>query len=501
LIPDSKFTSLSYNRDTSYAIKAQIGDTEIFSYDYTAPPYEADRPSVYETKFRIASVSKLYTVLAVVLSADQIGWEDSIKQYVPELQGDVWDDVKISALAGQTSGLGRFGYVGDLGVIPSFIPSQFGIPPVNETPPACDPFPGGRVCTYEEVIEMFNDPAELPHSPNSGPLYSNIAYNLLGLALEKVHGKSFEDVVKELIFDPLNLSKSTFTPPTDDTEAFLPVPGDRWFVSDFANYNPTGGIWSTPNDLMTFLRSILNHDLLSGPRTRWWLQPRSLLPSLHQLVGAPWEILRPDDSEITYARPIDIYTKSGGVDGYAGYGIVVPEYDLAVSINAAGNSSGRAVQAIMPIVMEALIPFADAHAREQAKANYAGTYTLPNSNNSITIALDDGPGLSITAFNMNGVPVLRSLAALLGQDFATFSARLYPTDPDSLGTAKEFWRISLDSTTTPETYADNACAAWLQLDRFRYIREPLDSFNFVIENGKPVAVELLGWRTTLRKRA
>lgn len=109
LIPASSFESLVYNADTSYAIKAKIGGTEIFNYDYTAPPYaDASRVELYETKVRIASVTKLFTVLSVILSADKIGWEDSINKYVTELQGDVWNEVTISALASQTSGLGRF---------------------------------------------------------------------------------------------------------------------------------------------------------------------------------------------------------------------------------------------------------------------------------------------------------------------------------------------------------------------------------------------------------
>jgi hypothetical protein len=53
-------------------------------------------------------------------------------------------------------------------------------------------------------------------------------------------------------------------------------------------------------------------------------------------------------------------------------GIVVPEYNLAISINAGGNSSSNAVQDIMPIVIKALVPFADQVARDQAKTNYVG---------------------------------------------------------------------------------------------------------------------------------
>jgi hypothetical protein len=107
LIANSVFESLPYNSDSSYTIKAAIGSTDIFHYSYTAPAYAESR-SVYDTQSRIASVSKLFTVLAVILSVDKIGWENSIKDYIPELKGDVWDDVTISALAAQTSGLGKF---------------------------------------------------------------------------------------------------------------------------------------------------------------------------------------------------------------------------------------------------------------------------------------------------------------------------------------------------------------------------------------------------------
>ena len=152
---------------------------------------------------------------------------------------------------------------------------------------------------------MFNNAAELPHSPYSGPVYSNIGYNLLGMALANVYSKTFEQVIQDLILDPLNLTDTTFVPPTNRTEAFLPNSSDRWFVPNFGNYNPTGGIWSTPNDLMKFARSILDNGLLSPVETRKWLRPRSLVPSLFQLVGAPWEIYRPNHLPLTNERPVD----------------------------------------------------------------------------------------------------------------------------------------------------------------------------------------------------
>jgi hypothetical protein len=110
MINDSAFEDLPFNKDTSYIIKAELGGTELFTHSWIAPqqyiPDKAVNPENLQT--RIASVTKLFTVLAVLLSEDKLSWEAGIREYVPELQGDVWDDVTIGALAGHTAGLGKF---------------------------------------------------------------------------------------------------------------------------------------------------------------------------------------------------------------------------------------------------------------------------------------------------------------------------------------------------------------------------------------------------------
>lgn len=179
---------------------------------------------------------------------------------------------------------------------------------------------------------MFNDPAYSPQSRNSGPLYTNIAYNLLGMALEHVHSKSYETIIQELIFDPVGMHDSSFETPSEN-DGILPQAGDRWFADPFGNFNPSGGIWSTPNEMLRFFESLQSHQLLSAADTRKWMQPSSLQPSLYQLVGAPWEIFRPTDINVAVPRPIDLYTKAGGVAGYSSYAVLVPKYNIALTIH------------------------------------------------------------------------------------------------------------------------------------------------------------------------
>lgn len=353
---------------------------------------------------------------------------------------------------------------------------------------------------------MFNNPAYAPDSPNSGPLYSNIGYNLIGLALESVHGKPYDQIIQELILTPAGMSQSTFVTPPNDGSAMLPrFPGDAgWFTSKFGNFDPTGGLWSTPNEMLTLLQALLSNKFLSKAKTRDWFRPLAILPSLYQLVGAPWEIIRPNDIAVAFPRAVTIYTKPGGVTGYAAYAVLVPEYNIALTIHAAGGQSGPAVQALLPLVVKPLIVYADRLARAQAAAKYAGTYRLAGSGNgtsSMTLTATEGPGLAISALTVSGVPILQTLAALQTTPYANFSARLYPTDPDSLGTAHEAFRMLLDQKTRDAGFAELYCASWNWGDPYRYVSEPLDTFVFEIKSGKVVGVNLQGWRTTLQKVA
>lgn len=504
-VPSSAFADLSWASDTSYAIKASIGNVTLFEHEYTAPGRQVNQ-SLFDTQVRIGSVTKTFTMLAILLSKEKIKLSDPITKFVPGLNNEAYGEVTIAALASHTSGLGRYVFVGDLAIVPGFNPAALGLPSVNSTSDAvsaCDPFPGGRVCTREEVLAGLNNPAYQPQSPDSGPLYSNIGYNLLGMALEAVYNKSSEQIIHDLIVSPLGLSKTAFSTPTNASTALLPRSSADadWFVSDFGNYNPSGGLWSTPNDLLKFLQSMLSHKLLNKSATRRWLQPRALLPSLYQAVGESWEILRPTNLNVKTPRPIDIFTKTGGVTGYAAYVAIIPEYDVALSINAAGGQTNDIISTLFPVLVEPLIKYADKLAQDQARLEYVGSYqaTAVGITNSMTLAMDDGPGLAITDMNVNGVPVLRSLAAVQNIPFESFSARLYPTSPDTLGTGKEVWRILINRKDQDRGFAELQCASWNWGDAFRYVTEPLDTVVFTKDIDGAVSVELLGWRVQLAR--
>lgn len=503
VIPGNTLADVPWTSDTSFAIKASIGEVTVFEYEHSAPGREVGQ-SLFDTGLRVGSVTKTFVMLAVLLSADKINLSDSITKFIPELDRQAYKDVTIAALASHTSGLGRWIYVGDLAVVPGFNPAMLGLPNANTTGVSmstCDLFPGGRVCTRKELLAGLNNPVYHPRSPDSGPVYSNIGYTLLGMALEAVHNKSPEQVIHDLIISPLGLTKTKFTLPEWGSEALLPrfKADEGWFVPSFGNYDPSGGLWSTPDDQLVFLQSILSHKLLSKPATRRWLQPRASLPSLQQAVGESWEIFRPTNIDVATPRVIDIFTKTGGLPGYTAHAVIVPEYNLALTINVAGGQAQDAVSALFPQIVKPLVAYADGLARQQAKVEYAGTYMVSGAEpmSSITLTVDEGPGLAIEELTMNGVSVLQSLAAMRKIPYESLTARLYPTDPDSLGTNREVWRILIDRQDRKKEFADRECASWHWGDMFRYLTEPLDTVIFTKGENGLEGIELLGWRAKL----
>jgi len=93
--------------DTSFAVQASIGNTTVFQYEHTAPGREVNQ-SLFDTKLRIASATKLITALALELSKDKIGLDDPITKFIPGLNEEYYGDVTIRSLTDHTSGLGRF---------------------------------------------------------------------------------------------------------------------------------------------------------------------------------------------------------------------------------------------------------------------------------------------------------------------------------------------------------------------------------------------------------
>ena len=140
---------------------------------------EHDVPNTPQTKFRLGSITKQFTAMAILILQERgkLKVEDKVKKYLPDAP-KAWDEITIHHLLTHTSG----------------IPNYTAYPEFLKTLPV-------RV-TLKELIAKFKD-KPLDFKPGEKFRYSNSGYVVLGQIIEKVSGKNYASFLKEAIFDPL----------------------------------------------------------------------------------------------------------------------------------------------------------------------------------------------------------------------------------------------------------------------------------------------------------
>ena len=146
-----------------------------------------------------------------------------------------------------------------------------------------------KVGSWKEFIDEASQHKPLL-APFQKPTYSNVNFSLLGLALARTYNQTYEDAVEDLVLKPAGMTSTTFEKPDDKTGAIIDSPQDiggesSWYWNEGA-YNPTGGLFSTANDLARFSRHILKDTHLSNR----WFKPASLTSAVGSYYGTPWEM-------------------------------------------------------------------------------------------------------------------------------------------------------------------------------------------------------------------
>ena len=158
----------------------------VFCKGYGMANLELDVPCKPDTKFRLGSITKQFTAMAILILQERgkLNVADHIKKYMPDVP-NAWNEITIHQLLTHTSG----------------IPNCTSFPDFLKTLP-------NRV-TLTELIARFKD-KPLEFKPGEKFNYSNSGYILLGQIIESVSGKSYASFLKEAIFDPLQMNDSGY---------------------------------------------------------------------------------------------------------------------------------------------------------------------------------------------------------------------------------------------------------------------------------------------------
>ncbi|KAK5796538.1 hypothetical protein VI817_005823 [Penicillium citrinum] len=387
---DQLFESGKLNRtDLAFTIDVYSAATNdsIFKYSHVGKSMEKSLTTGElndDTISRIGSVTKMFTVYAIIAKAGMGVFSDPVTKYLPDLKstsnsstrspldGLDWEDITVGALAEQQAGTGGIA----------------------------------------DLLTFFREKRLPVIAPYHSAIYSDGGYAILGQVLAKIAGKSVADAFKDILWQPLGMnSTSTTVPKGSDINAMdrsrLESGSMTSWGLDLDIVSSTGSIYSSTADLRKAGLSILNSELLSGPTTSQWMKPRSGTGSLVELVGAPWEISRletPVTPGSNRTRISDVYTKAGGNLDYTAIFALSPDQGIGFSILVGGATATPARWPLRDIVGETFIPAAEHAAAENAYRNLAGTFVDESgSGSNITLTVDRGhPGLGLKSLWLNG---------------------------------------------------------------------------------------------------
>lgn len=265
-------------------------------------------------------------------------------------------------------------------------------------------------------------------------------------------------------------------------------------------YHSAGAYFSSTNDMATIGKAIMNSTLLSKAQTRRWLKPVTFTSNVNTGVGSPWEIFR---AEVN-GRMVDLYCKNGGWGAYSTELVLVPDYEFGFVVLSASTINSDAdppVYLLSEIIGSEVLPVLEEVARDQANATFAGNYAASNLNSSLTITVDDQPGLRVTQWISNGTEVLDAI--MPGGGPGTYVD--FRLQPNQLYTGNQVGFTGIYERLPKPIYSGPMnvnCLSWPTVDGLIYGNIGIEEFVFEIDpaTGKATGVSPKALRINLDKK-
>jgi len=216
---------------------------------------ELDVPLDGNQLHRMASVSKQFTAMAVLLLAEEekIDLDVDIRTYLKDLT-PYKDIVTIRSMLGHYSGMG------DYDLIATSRGGEKSAGSIDLKSVAGGDFRLGNedYLTIDEFYQVVKT-VPLALEPNKRLSYSNLAYFLLSMLVEEVSGKSLRDYAEIKIFKPLNMTNTFFS---DDPVEIVKNRASGYKKGTEGNYvtDMTNLFWVGDGGLHTNLDDLLKWD-------------------------------------------------------------------------------------------------------------------------------------------------------------------------------------------------------------------------------------------------
>ncbi len=338
-------------------------------------------PVSLDTRFRIASITKTFTAVAILqlYDAGKLRLDDPISQYLPwfDLQYTDAPPISIYHCLTHTSGLPRDA------TIPHWTENQFQ--------------------DWDEVVHTTKT-----RQPTMPPLqdhsYSNLGYSLLGGVIEAVSGEKWEDYIHNHIVAELGMQNTIVAPKGDEGNiATGYLSADEMYQSkavpfiETKGFSPSASMASTVNDLVKYAKFHLSKGqtpILSGYSLREMHRVHWIMDGWTGGYGLGTRTWRIGDWNVS--------GHTGGYKGYLTMFSVCREHDTAVIAltNSVDNHHRQFVEQAYKLILPEIIKItAKSQVAEPIWQDYVGTYLNDWGNMEVVVRNGQLQLLSLDAIN------------------------------------------------------------------------------------------------------
>jgi CubicO group peptidase (beta-lactamase class C family) len=244
----------------------------VFSRGYGFANLEERIPCRTNTNFRLASVTKQFTAMSILILADRkkLSLDERLTEFFPEFP-EYGRAIKVRHLLSHTSGLADY---------EDLIPKGTEIPVLDR-----------------DVLRLLmkHDKADFPSG--SKYHYSNSGYSLLSLIVEARSGQTFAHFLEENIFAPLKMNQTLayeqgFS--IIQNRAYGYSPKDNTFERTDQSLTSSvlgdGGIYSSVSDLVKWDQALYTTKLVSRKTLNLAFTPSSKTEEADTAYGFGWMI-------------------------------------------------------------------------------------------------------------------------------------------------------------------------------------------------------------------
>lgn len=298
------FDSLDQRGQFNGTVLVAMDDQVIFEKAFGKTSAAKDTELTIDHQFRLASVSKQFTAMAIMLLENDgvLTYDQDITDFIPELP---YEGVTIQHLLQHTGGLADY------------------MDPVAHywKPELAEDDPAKLIGDNEDLIRIFaENPPEPDFAPGERWEYSNTGYVLLASIVERASKTPFPQFMKERIFDPLGMDMTSVYEYKPGVDESMPLRtfgfrDDIWGGTTENDYNflngvyGDGGMYSNTRNLYSWHMGLLEDKLLPRDKLMEAYQHTTLNDGSTMDYGFGWGVGDDPDSLVV--------GHSGGWVGYA----------------------------------------------------------------------------------------------------------------------------------------------------------------------------------------